>query len=499
MLKALAKKLTIALFLSAAISFASGVKAELIPTKVESLRDIKSYDWAYLAVQKLSDRYGCRQHKIELNSALTRYEFALILKECLDKIKKTKLLPTDVLVIQKLGDRFAAEFERIDNRVNSLSERIKFLEKTQFSPVTQLQGTFLIQIGDTFGDRARFPGNLEAKDTTVTFFGYQSKLRFNNSFTGRDRLRIEIEAQENTNFDSEQLNNTRMTRPRTSGNSDGFWKIDEIHYSFPVLNNRGRAILSGTNIGFNTIAENLNPASAIISRFARRNPLTLRESGRGGGIRLALDREKNWELVVAYLSRNAENTQPGNGLFNSSFAMLNQLVIEPTNRLEFTLDYVRKYQNGARVNLNNSTGSIFGRRPFNRNATAANNFGFAWEWQPTQKFKWGGWWGIALAEQKAGGNNNATLINWATIFSFPDLFAEGNSGGIIIGMPPKVIYNSLEARQDPATSFHFEVSYRYKVNEFINFNPGFYVVTKPNHDPRNSPIWVTLIRTQFRF
>lgn len=312
-------------------------------------------------------------------------------------------------------------------------------------------------------------------------------------------MRIKLDAKENPSFDSEELNNTRMTRLGSRGDNRGSWELDELYYRFPIFNDRGRVTVGGTNISFNDIGENINPVSGILSRFAKRNPLILRESGLGGGLRLALNSEKNIEFIFAYLAEDAGSPLAGNGLFNGSFATLNQLVIKPKERLEFTLDYVRKYQTGNNINVGRSTGSSFGRRPFNRNATASDNFGFAWEWQPSQNFKWGGWWGIALANQKTEADNKATLINWAVALSFPDLFAEGNSAGIIVGMPPKVVYNSLSDRQDPDTSLHVEVLYRYKINEFVNITPGFYIVTAPNHDDRNGPIAVTLVRTQFRF
>lgn len=510
MLKAGAKKLTIAIFLGACLSIARNVKAELIPTnksldkvtKVESLQDIKASNWAYKALKKLSDRFNCDLKGIDLNNEITRYEFAFVLNQCLEEIAeldRKELLLEEIQIIEKLRLSFAEELSRVNRRVDRVSEQIELLERNQFSPTSKLQGSFVIQIEDTFGNRARFPGNLEAKDTTRTTLGYQSKLRLNTSFTGRDRLRIELEAEENPSFDSEELNNTRMTRSRTRGSTNGFWEFDEVYYQFPVFNNRGRVTVSGTSISFSDIGETLNPVSGGLSRFGRRNPFIMRQSGVGGGLRLGLDREKNIELVFAYLAEDAEQPSPGNGLFNGSFGILNQLIIEPTDRLAFTLDYVYKYQTGNDVSIDESTGSSFGRRPFRRNATTANNFGLAWEWQPTQNFKWGGWGGIALADRLVGGDDRATLINWATMLEVLDLFGEGNSAGIVLGMPPKVVYNSISDRQDPDTSFHVEVLYRYKVNRFIHVTPGFYVVTAPNHDDRNSPIWVTIVRTQFRF
>lgn len=509
MLENLSKQLAIALFLGASVSIAIDVKAESIHTndpigeitKVESLRDIQDSDWTYKALQNLSDRYGCQVERINLDRGLTRYEFALVLNECLEQIKKLDnqdLLSEDIQTIQKLTESFATELSRIKGRVDRLSDRIKSLEETRFSPNTKLSGTLYIQLADTFGDRARFPGNLEPKDTTKTLLGYAFYPTLDTSFTGKDLLKIGLRAIAGSNFDSEELNNTRMTRPGIATSTTDGLELSGFYYRFPILNDRGQVTIA-ENVTFSTVGEKINPVSGVLSRFGNRNPLILRDGGNGAALRLGIDRAKTVELIISYLAEDSEQVLAGNGLFNGSFATLSQLFIKPTDNFKITLDYVYKYQTGASVDMHRSTGSPFARRPFEENATKSDNLGFAWEWELSENFQWGGWFGIAFPYQLAGGNNNATLINWATALSFPDLFAEGNSGGIIIGMPPKVVYNSISNRQDPNTSFHFEVLYNYKITEFLTITPGFFVATSPNHDDRNSPIWVTLIRTKFSF
>ncbi|MGK7949333.1 MAG: iron uptake porin [Xenococcaceae cyanobacterium] len=54
-------------------------------------------------------------------------------------------------------------------------------------------------------------------------------------------------------------------------------------------------------------------------------------------------------------------------------------------------------------------------------------------------------------------------------------------------------------REDEATSLHFEVFYRFRVNDNISITPGFFLVTNPGHIEQNDTIYVGTVRTTFRF
>lgn len=54
-------------------------------------------------------------------------------------------------------------------------------------------------------------------------------------------------------------------------------------------------------------------------------------------------------------------------------------------------------------------------------------------------------------------------------------------------------------RKDEATSFHFEVFYRFRVNDNLWITPGVFMVTNPGHRASNDTIYVGTIRTTFRF
>jgi hypothetical protein len=53
--------------------------------------------------------------------------------------------------------------------------------------------------------------------------------------------------------------------------------------------------------------------------------------------------------------------------------------------------------------------------------------------------------------------------------------------------------------KDEATSLHFEVFYRFKINDNLSITPGIFVVTNPGHIDSNDTLYVGTIRTTFRF
>ena len=152
------------------------------------------------------------------------------------------------------------------------------------------------------------------------------------------------------------------------------------------------------------------------------------------------------------------------------------------------------------VNVVGSTGSDFGRRPFtNSNDTSTNRYGAQFTWQASKSFNLAGWVGFANARQESGGSNTANLFNWGVTFAFPNLFAEGNAGGIIFGQAPKVTSNTNTARVDPDTSYLLELQYNFRVSKNISITPGIFAVFNPNQNSLNPTTWVTTVRPLFSF
>ncbi|WP_347276415.1 carbohydrate porin [Chroococcidiopsis sp [FACHB-1243]] len=93
----------------------------------------------------------------------------------------------------------------------------------------------------------------------------------------------------------------------------------------------------------------------------------------------------------------------------------------------------------------------------------------------SENFAIGGWVGYTAA--RAIGLGDGSIWNYAIAFGFPDLGKEGNLGGIIIGMQPKLtgMSSSLRAvgnRATPILQFTLKASTDTKL-QIISLSPWF--------------------------
>jgi Carbohydrate-selective porin, OprB family/S-layer homology domain len=472
-------------------------------TSVSQLKDVQPNDWAWQALQSLVDRYGCIQgtsnNTFQGNRSLTRYEFAAALNACLSRIENLanfSTLDRDLSILKRLQTDFAIELNKLGTQVTNLETRIDNLEETQFSTTTQLRGEVLFQLADSFGDSVEEDEN---DDNSQTFLGYRTRLNFDTSFTGKDLLRTRIESLDIANLEDET--GTFTSRLGTDGSTNDRARVQLI-YNFPVGEST-EIFVSTTNLGSNDIGQTVNPLSSsgrgAVSRFGRRDPLTLRGPG-GAGIGVQHEFNDYLEVNVGYTADDDDAGDPdaGRGLFNGSYSAIAQLFIEPSDYLNLALTYTHLYQRTDEVSAASSTGSANANNPFGENATSSDNLGFQFNWRVNPKFEFGGWFGYANTSQQRGGNSEATILNGALTFAFPDLFAEDNLGGIIVGIPPLVTDRTDENAIDDSTALHIEGFYRIKVNDRIEVTPGVFVVTNPDFD-EGDPIWVGTIRTRFSF
>ncbi len=99
------------------------------------------------------------------------------------------------------------------------------------------------------------------------------------------------------------------------------------------------------------------------------------------------------------------------------------------------------------------------------------------------------------------GRGDGDVWTWAGSLSFPDLGGEGNLGGILVGMEPRLtrIDSSVNDEADSDTSLHLEAFYRYRLSDHIDITPGVIWLTAPDHDVNNDDVVIGVIRTRFFF
>ncbi len=507
--------------LSGTIQPSSGLAGQV--TSVSQLSDVKPTDWAFQALQSLVERYGViagyPDRTYRGNRALTRYEFAAGLNAALDRINELLAASTsdlvkkeDLATLQKLQEQFATELATLRGRVDTLEAQTTTLEKQQFSTATKLIGDAVFIGADVFGDRANnTPANDTGDDTQATL-SYRVRLALQSSFTGKDLLFARLAASNTPVLQSTTgTAETRLTIEKNTLFPDSSLYLDALYYRFP-LGNKTTVWIGTRQLQPAIFASNINPLisglDGAISRFSTHNPTVYRPGFDGAGAALAYQVNKQLRFSLGYITddNQAPNPIDGRGIFGGNNYLFSQLTFSPSSQFDVAFSYGRKYfGSNTGFNLTGGTGSTFARNPFLQNATVSDNFGVQFLWRTTPTFQIGGWFGYTRAHQVSGGDSEATLINGALTFAFPDLFKKGNLGGIVVGVPPKATSNNFRLtpvtarRQDSDTSLHLEAFYTFRVTNKVSITPNIFVITNPEQNSTNSTIWVGTLRTNFSF
>jgi hypothetical protein len=496
-------------------------------TSVTQLSDVRPTDWAYQAVQSLVERYGCivgyPDGTFRGNQALTRFEFAAGLNACLDRINDLiaaglagVVTRGDLVTIQRLQEEFASELAILRGRVDALEARATELEATQFSTTTKLFGQVVMGIqGRSNYDFDFFLDRLES-DVEPNFIT-NTQLSFVTQFDDRSILLFGMQAGSGTTTSNPGLNDfTRLGYESDTGNS---FQISDL--SFRHLIGRNFALIVGPE-GVNAVntfrgANRVESAGfGPLSRFAQRNPIINIGAGSGG---VGFDWQlADWaSLQAVYTTSNPED--PDLGLFGGNNGLTTigtQLVLSPANSLDISLQYINSYSPFGRLFTGVGDDQLAaldgftGRAPIQTNA-----FGAGVEWQATTRFVLGGWFGFTSSDL-LGRSGSVETTNWMAYLNFPDLFAEGNLGGLYFGQPPRITRSTLpdgrnvpslinegnilaEPGGQPDTTYHLEAFYRWRVNDNITLTPGLITVFNPGHNNNNDTTFIWALRTTFSF
>lgn len=515
-------------------------------TSVSQLSDVQPTDWAFQALQSLVERYGCiagyPDSTYRGNRALTRYEFAAGLNACLDRVNELIAAATsglsreDLAILQRLQEEFAAELASLRGRVDALEAQTAELEANQFSTTTKLAGEVITYLGDAFGDTAG--------DINNTTLGYRVRLNFDTSFTGQDRLRTRVQATNLRLFDTgATFGGSQGTREgqdativedfigfgvtgetRVAPSSiaqSGEVLATQLQYQFP-LGDRFRVYLEagGTDPTFITdpISPFVDTATGAVSNFGQVNPMYF-PIGNQAGIGANFLVTPELSLDFGYLGGLDTANNPGEdtGLFNGDYSAFTQLVYN-NDRFKVGLFYLNVYSgnfgvdtlagsNPAKVIVVNDVNN-----PENNfsNPVVANTYAAQLHFRVFDGFELGGWVGYTAARAVGEIKGDANIWNYAVTLHFPDLFREGNAGGIVVGMQPRLTgtSNAILAsaiglpngqRSDRDTGLHLEAFYRYQLTDNVSITPGVFWLTAPNHDARNSDVVIGVIRTSFIF
>ncbi|WP_088894053.1 iron uptake porin [Leptolyngbya ohadii] len=474
-------------------------------TSVSQLSDVQPTDWAFQALQSLVERYGCivgyPDSTYRGNRALTRYEFAAGLNACLDRISEilastTANLATqeDLETLRRLQEEFSAELSTLRGRVDALEARTSELEANQFSTTTKLEGEVIFGLSSIVsGDTA--DGEQAPRNPT---FGYRVRLNLLTSFTGEDLLTTRLQA---GNFQPlSEILGTNEGRLEFDGSTDNELILALLRYAFPIGDDT-TVYIAGTGNGFVDLdaSTQLTPYldGTAVSLFGLRNPIYNYSFGTGLGLRQFFFDDR-LELNLGYLTPNASIAESGAGLFNGQYGALAQFIVYPTDSITVGFTYINSYTPEA-ASFGVATGSNAANDDFGR-PVSANSYGISGTIDITDGLAFGGW--VGYSHHRYIGRGDGEVWTWAGSLSFPDLFGDGNLGGILVGMEPRltrVDASVPDAEADPDTSLHIEAFYRYRLSDRMDITPGVIWLTAPNHNADNRDVVIGVVRTRLFF
>ena len=180
--------------------------------------DVVPGDWAYTALQNLSESYGCVDNAYTQNlkngQSLTRYEAAALINACLDNgLSASSEGFTQETT--RLTNEFASEMAILKGRVDGLETRVNEFQAGQFSPTTKFMGHAVFTTGAVDGG----DGN------EALAMQYNFMLMSHTSFTGEDHLFIS--ADQGNNADPLKMDSAMdMVMSNLS--------VSSLYYQFPL-------------------------------------------------------------------------------------------------------------------------------------------------------------------------------------------------------------------------------------------------------------------------
>ncbi len=473
-------------------------------TKVSQLQDVASTDWYYEALRSLVERYGCivgyPNQTYRGDRALTRWEFAAGLNTCLNTIERllqenVAVLREDIDKLKRLVQEFQVELAPLGARVDNLESRVSFLEDHQFSTTATLRGEVIFGVADTFGEQAR-NGNLPSSDGKQTETVFQNRLRLNleTSFTGKDFLRTRLQAGNgggSNSFNVASPTGTNMTRLAYDAGVDNQVRVSQLFYrtsAGPVT-----LLVGATGVGLDTVLDPINPlldsgATGALSRLQLQNNIVYLGPGNtGAAVTISND---FINFTVTYLNGEAESSREGAGLFNGDYSTGAQLSFNIKNTFQIAATYVHSYQEGSPVFGGGSSPNT--EFPFGNHPTSAERFGLQANFRLFPFLSLNAWGGYAKVRDENKIFDEQDVWSWNASIALVDVLREGSLLWVSGGLPPK-------ASSEESTSHIIETGFRILINNNIAITPGGYVILNPNHDDRNEPIYVGVIRTTFLF
>jgi hypothetical protein len=327
----------------------TAIPAQAQVTSVSALSDVQPTDWAFQALQSLVERYGCLagypDGLFRGDRPLGRFEFAAGLAACLEAIQTQLDRTTDAAVqrddlaaLSRLQTEFRSELEQLTGRVNRLEATTARLESQRFSPTLLMGGETIFGLSAAAGDNP--PGDNENPAT----FAHLTRLQFVTSFTGKDRLRLQLATGNlgNNGYASRQSLGTDMARLSFQTDLDNNIQLDLLDYRFAAWGDRVVLTLRPVGFDLSSVLTANSPffdtGRGAISRFAEGSPL-FKLAALDGGVGADWLLWERGRLQFAYGAGNSARSDQG--IFGSDRSAWGvQLLTKPAATLLTGIAYI---------------------------------------------------------------------------------------------------------------------------------------------------------------
>lgn len=475
---------------------------------VREFVDVAPEDWAYQALQRLADQYQCldgdRDGRFDGGRSLTRYEFAAGLDQCLQTIDaRFAALDTAIVIeadtwqtIQALQRDFANELADVTRATGQLETQLTRISDQQFSTTTVMGGEAIFSVVGAIGGDP--PGD---GDPSVTFT-YLSRLGFVSSFTGRDRLRLELLAgnYSDRGLANPDLLNTDMALLSFQSDTDSNVQLSKLEYRTAIGD---RLVVTLRPVGFSlssVLTANspyFDAGRGSLSRFAEANPI-FKLGSLDAGVGVDWLMANNLRLQVAYGAGDAADSQEG--FFDTASSAIGvQLLLKPSPTILTGLTYVNAYSATGR--LNTFTGSVRAdTNSFLDQPTTTHAIGATLQWRFTRDLTLGAW-GSLMFTDALNSDARSTASTYLVSLGYSDPFGrDGDLLALLVGQPLRLMDgDNLPFGDDPDVGFQTELLYRVRLSDRLSLTPGLIWIHHPEHDASNNDIWIAALRTTFRF
>lgn len=447
-------------------------------TSVSELSDVQPGDWAYTALQRLVEEYGCLagypDRTYRGSRALTRYEFAAGLNACLDVVIQLVASEPDAVAnanLQRLQQEFAAELSTLRGDTDFLEAAVVALEANQFSTTTQLRGQLNTHLVVPFGEAslsADTPnGSPDAtpasSDSTVggpeadATFEYRATLNFDTSFTGTDQLRLSLRTGDAT---STLANTENGLASSGGGGTNDNLELDDVFYRFAVGDRISATIAANSMVTDDFVSSTIVPFDGpSVADAGGPEFYDLYDGGSSFGAGVTVSLSDSLMLDLAYATDTGNVNEPGGGLFDS-YSYIAQLNLLSDGIFDGAIAYIDgdSGPDSPQYTLAGLVSLDFGRVIV------------------------GGHYAYTPAED--GGELNSYVGGLA----FPDLFGAGNELGLYGGVSPAL-------DRDP---WLVEAYYRISLDQFFSLTPAF-IYSNSDGDDSDTENTYGAVRATFAF